>query len=65
MMHVFNPSTWEAKAGGFWWVQGLPSLHKEFQDIQGYIIVSASKKQKYKYLPVSYPQLTLPTILRV
>ena len=28
MVHAFNPSTWEAEAGGF--------LQSEFQDSQGY-----------------------------
>jgi hypothetical protein len=31
--HAFNPSTWEAEAGG---VQGQPGLQSEFQDSQGY-----------------------------
>ena len=33
--HTFNPSTWEAEAGGFW-VRGQPGLQNEFQDSQGY-----------------------------
>jgi hypothetical protein len=31
--HTFNPSTWEAEAGGF---QGQPGLQSEFQDSQSY-----------------------------
>jgi hypothetical protein len=34
--HAFNPSTWEAEAGGSLLVQGQPSLQSEFQDSQGY-----------------------------
>jgi hypothetical protein len=34
--HAFNPSTWEAEAGGFR-VRGQPGLQSEFQDSQGYI----------------------------
>ena len=33
--HAFNPSTWEAEAGGFR-VQGQPGLQSEFQESQGY-----------------------------
>jgi hypothetical protein len=35
--HAFNPSTWEAEAGGFLSsVQGQPGLQSEFQDSQNY-----------------------------
>jgi hypothetical protein len=34
MAHNFNPSTWEAEAGG---VQGQPGLQSKFQDSQGYL----------------------------
>jgi hypothetical protein len=35
--HAFNPSTWEAEAGGFlFWVRGQPGLQSKFQDSQGY-----------------------------
>ena len=30
--HTFNPSTWEAEAGGFLWGQGQPGLQSKFQD---------------------------------
>jgi hypothetical protein len=33
--HDFNPSTWEAEAGGFLSLR-LPGLQSEFQDSQGY-----------------------------
>jgi hypothetical protein len=36
--HAFNPSIWEAEAGGFLSSgPGPPSLQSEFQDSQGYI----------------------------
>lgn len=31
--HTVNPSTWEARAGGPLWVQGLSGLNSEFYDI--------------------------------
>jgi hypothetical protein len=34
VVHAFNPSTWETKAGGFL-SQGQPGLQSEFQDSQG------------------------------
>jgi hypothetical protein len=49
LMHAFNPSTWEAEAGGFlssgpaWsteWVPGQPGLHRE--------TLSREKKKKKK-----------------
>jgi hypothetical protein len=36
VVHAFNPSTWEAEAGGSLWVRGQPGLQSEFQDSQGY-----------------------------
>jgi hypothetical protein len=33
--HAFNPSTWEAEAGGFLSL-GQPGLQSEFQDSQAY-----------------------------
>jgi hypothetical protein len=33
--HAFNPSSWEAEAGGFL-VRGQTGLWSEFQDSQGY-----------------------------
>jgi hypothetical protein len=29
--HEFNPSTWEAKADEFLWVQGQPGLRSKFR----------------------------------
>ena len=44
MAHAFNPSTWEAEAGGF-----LSSgLQSEFQDSQGYTEKSYLKKNQNK-----------------
>ena len=34
VLHAFNPSTWEAEAGGSLWVQGQPSLQSVFQNKQ-------------------------------
>jgi len=42
--HVFNPSTQEAEAGVYLWVQGQPGLQREFQDIQGYLERTFLKK---------------------
>jgi hypothetical protein len=36
VVHAFNPSTWEAGAGGSLWVQGQPGLQRESQNNQGY-----------------------------
>jgi hypothetical protein len=35
VVHAFNPSTWEAEAGGFLSLR-KPGLQSEFQDSQGY-----------------------------
>jgi hypothetical protein len=43
--HAFNPSTWEAEAGGFW-VRGQPGLESEFQDSQGSTHKPCLKKKK-------------------
>jgi hypothetical protein len=43
--HAFNPSTWEAEAGGF---LGQPDLQSEFQDSQGYTEKPCLKKKKKK-----------------
>jgi hypothetical protein len=40
--HAFNPSTWEAEAGGF---QGQPGLQNEFQDSQDYTEKHCLEKQ--------------------
>ena len=45
VVHVFDPSTQEAEAGGSLCVQGQPGLHREFQDGQGYIVRPCLKKQ--------------------
>jgi hypothetical protein len=42
--HTFNPSTWEAEAGGFL-VQVQPGLQSEFQDSQGYTEKHCLEKQ--------------------
>jgi hypothetical protein len=39
--HAFNPSTWEAEAGG-------PGLQSEFQDSQGYTEKPCLEKPKKK-----------------
>jgi hypothetical protein len=41
--HAFNPSTWEAEAGGF-----QPVLQSEFQDSQGYTEKPCLEKPKEK-----------------
>jgi hypothetical protein len=43
--HTYDPSTWEAEAGGFLWVQGQLGLWSKFQGSQGY---TEKKKQKTK-----------------
>jgi hypothetical protein len=47
VVHAFNPSTWEAEAGGFlsW---GQPGLQSEFQDSQDYTVKPCLKKPKKK-----------------
>jgi hypothetical protein len=51
VVHTFNPSTWEAEAGGFL-VQGQSGLQSEFQDSQGYTekhcLEKTTAKQKTK-----------------
>ena len=44
-MHTFNPSTWEAEAGGFL-SRGQPGLQNGFQDSQGYTEKPCLKKTK-------------------
>jgi hypothetical protein len=41
--HAFNPSTWEAEAGG---VRRQPGLQSEFQDSQGYTEKPCWEKNK-------------------
>jgi hypothetical protein len=43
--HAFNPSTWEAEAGGF---RGQPGLQSELQDSQGYTEKPCLEKPKKK-----------------
>jgi hypothetical protein len=44
--HAFNPSTWEAEAGGFLSsVRGQPGLQSEFQDSQSYTEKPCLEKQ--------------------
>jgi hypothetical protein len=49
--HAFNPSTWEAEAGGFL-SSGQPGLQSEFQDSQSYTekpcLEKTEKKRKEK-----------------
>jgi hypothetical protein len=44
VVHAFNPSPWEAKAGGFL-NSGQPGLQSEFQDSQGYTEKLCLEKQ--------------------
>jgi hypothetical protein len=41
--HAFNPSTWEAEAGGF--LSSRPAWSTKFQDSQGYTEKSCLEKQ--------------------
>lgn len=43
------PALWEAGADEFFRVQGLPGLHREFQDSQGYSNLVSKNKQKIKH----------------
>jgi hypothetical protein len=61
--HAFNPSTWEAEAGGFWglrpswsteWVPGQPELYRETLSQN-----KTKNKQKNKYNKQT--NFTLPT----
>ena len=45
--HAFNPSTWQAEAGGFL-SSSQPGLQSEFQDSQGYTEKPCLKKPKEK-----------------
>jgi hypothetical protein len=47
VVHAFNPSTWEAEAGGF--LSSRPTWStSEFQDSQGYTEKHCLKKKKKK-----------------
>jgi hypothetical protein len=48
VVHDFNPSTWEAEAGGFLSFRGQCGLQSEFQDSQDYTEKPCLKKQKTK-----------------
>ena len=50
------PTLREAEAGGSLRVQGLPGLHSEFQNSQGYTVIPCLKKRKDIVLP-ALPQL--------
>jgi hypothetical protein len=55
--HAFNPSTWEAEAGGF--LSSRPAcLQSEFQDSQGYTekpCLEKPKKKKKKKKKINSP----------
>jgi hypothetical protein len=47
--HTFNPSTWEAEAGGFLEFEAsLVYIQREFQDSQGYTEKPCLEKPKHK-----------------
>jgi hypothetical protein len=46
VVHAFNPSTWEAEAGGF--LSSRTAWFTEFQDSQGYTEKPCLEKQKQK-----------------
>lgn len=48
VVHIFNPSTQEAEAGRYLWVQGRPGLHSQFQDSYAYIERLCLKNKKDK-----------------
>ena len=48
-VHAFNPSTWEAEAGGSLCVQGQPDLQNEFQNSQDHTVKPCLKKAKEAY----------------
>ena len=51
VVHMFNPSTWEAEAARSLYIRGQSGLHSKFQVIQGYIALQwepVSKKKKKK-----------------
>jgi hypothetical protein len=67
--HAFNPSTWEAEAGGSLadlWVKGQPGLQSEFQDSQGYTEKPCLRKQnktKTPHIPRDTTASDQPTFL--
>ena len=54
MAQAFNPSTWEAEAGGSLWVRGQPSLRSEFQYWLCSYWETLSQKTKKKVMIVSF-----------
>lgn len=51
VLHIYNPSIWEAEAGGIPWVWGQPGLRSEFKISPHYIAIPCLKKkvtQNYK-----------------
>jgi len=44
--HTFNPTTWEAEAGGFLWVRGQPGLQSKFQESWSYTKKPCLKQNK-------------------
>jgi hypothetical protein len=48
VVHAFNPSTWEAEAGGFLSSRSAWCLQSEFQDSQGYTEKPCLEKPKPK-----------------
>ena len=48
VLHTFNPSSWEAEAGGSLWIRGQPGLQNELQDREDYTEKPYLKKQKGK-----------------
>jgi hypothetical protein len=56
VVHIFNPSTWEAEAGRFL-SSRPPGLQSEFQDSQGYMekpcLEKPKKKKKKEKMPLT------------
>ena len=46
VVQFYNPSTWEAEAGGVLWVLGQPGLHSKFQFNRDYIVRLSQRKRK-------------------
>lgn len=67
MAHAFDPSVWEAEAGGFLCVQGLLSLHREFQ-AAGVIyrdpLLKTKNNKKINYIDTSYSYKSLFSFFR-
>jgi hypothetical protein len=58
MAHAFNPSTWEAEAGGF--LSLRPAWFTEFQDSQGYTEKPCLGKKRRELLLSIYNTHTYP-----